>query len=229
MPEPVVANPRWFERKPWKDLFEIVSGIFQGLLLVYLGLLLVEALRPGTVTKFLRINWLLLAVVVTGVASVLTTRPQEEPERLLRRKDYILVGALALGAGFILWFKLDDLGWIQWPISILGGLLIGLVSLSVLMPEKPVADVVPPKTIPKISEKPKPAGPPKKPTAAQIVDPFRPVPPAPPKGSPIDVEAAKVGPAQWRFACPKCGSIGRTGNLGKILTCPKCRTRVIAR
>ena len=57
----------------WKQPVHIVGREFFGVALVtYLGLTLVETLLPGAVSNFFNLNYLLLVVLVTGVAMVLT-------------------------------------------------------------------------------------------------------------------------------------------------------------
>lgn len=207
MPEPARQAPKWFERRPWKDVFEVNLAVFQAFLIIYLVLLLLETLREGSVTRFLPLNGILLVVLVTGVAAVLTTKEQQEPERPLRRRDYVLVGLIAVGSWLILWYQLRDLGWIQYPVSLLGGLLVGLVSLSVLLPEKPEEEPV----------TREPAQP----------EPIRAEPPLEAPRPPKAYAAPRSPPgARIRFKCPTCATPGSLPieKAGARVKCPKCAT-----
>lgn len=207
VPGPDREAPRWFERRPWKDVFEVNLAVFQAFLIIYLVLLLIETLRAGAVTRFLPLNAILGVVLVTGVAAVLTTKENaEREERPPRVRDYVFIALIALGSWLILWYQLRNLGWIQYPVSILGGVLVGLVSLSLLLPE-PEEDPEAPKD--------------------QDPAPIRAEPPAsvPPRSATVPAPRSPPG-ARHRFKCPQCANPGSVPieKVGARVRCPKCAT-----
>lgn len=83
-------------------------------------------------------NWLLGWVIITGIISVVRKEPKKseeqskEVERRFSLKDWFFIFGLGiLGAGLI-FYKIKNLGWVAWPISIISGLLIILLSLIIL-------------------------------------------------------------------------------------------------
>lgn len=213
MPEPAREPPKWFERRPWKDVFEVNLAVFQAFLIIYLVLLLIETLRSGAVTRFLPLNAVLVVVLVTGVAAVLTTKENaEKDERPPRVRDYVFIGLIAVGSWLILWYQLRNLGWIQYPVSILGGLLVGLVSLSVLLPEQEE------EAEERASDSTSTSG------SIRTITTELPSEVAP-EARAYSAPRSPPG-ARFRFKCPSCARAGSVPleKVGAQVRCPQCRT-----
>ena len=69
-------------------------------------------------------NYILIVTIVLGVVTVLTYKPKEEKKQKLRRMDNYFIYLLGIAGAFLVYFKIKDLGWISYLISILSGVLI---------------------------------------------------------------------------------------------------------
>jgi hypothetical protein len=104
---------------------------FSYALLLYLVLFLLENVFPGFVSYTFDVNWFLIPVVIFGIAAsfVPEGKPTTEP---VTRKDIVVAGALAVLAGAIIYYKTKELGSISFVLSIVGSILIALVSAVIL-------------------------------------------------------------------------------------------------
>jgi small-conductance mechanosensitive channel len=110
---------------------EVISLLFQSLLVTYLILLLIEQIWGGSVSFYLNMNYLLVVVIIVGVLDVFSKHEKPKKEKVTRR-DYIFVSLLGILGFVILKFKTADLGWLSWVISVIAGILIVLLSILVL-------------------------------------------------------------------------------------------------
>lgn len=115
---------------------EIITNIFQSLLVTYLLLLLLEEVFPGFVSNYLNINYLLVIVIILGIVEVFYGK--EQKQKPATKKDKYLTYVLGVLGFIILKFKTVDLNVLSWIISIIGGILIILLGLLILEDEKPV-------------------------------------------------------------------------------------------
>ncbi len=74
--------------------------LFQSSLITYLLLTLAESLKDGYVSNFFNLNYLLLVVLVTGVAMVLTDENKPELIRRFRRRTAQAVINIAVKSAF---------------------------------------------------------------------------------------------------------------------------------
>lgn len=110
---------------------EIISYLFQALLVAYLILLLIEQIFSGSVSFYFNLNYLLIVVIVAGILDVFSyhkTKKEEKPTK----KDYFFIALLGIAGFIIIKFKTAQLGWLSWLISVIAGILIILLSLLVL-------------------------------------------------------------------------------------------------
>lgn len=110
---------------------EIINYIFQALLISYLILLLIEQIWIGSVSLYMNINYLLIAVIIIGILDVFSEHETPKKEKI-KWWDYLFVSALGILGFIIIKFKTGELGWLSWLISIIAGILIILLSLLVL-------------------------------------------------------------------------------------------------
>ncbi|HVY01342.1 MAG TPA: hypothetical protein VHA12_01080 [Candidatus Nanoarchaeia archaeon] len=118
-----------FQLKGYK--VEIISSIFQSLLVAYLILLLIEQIWVGSVSTYLNLNYLLIAVIVFGVLDVFSEHKKRK-EKPANWKDYTFISVLGILGFVIIKFKTVELEWLSWVISIIAGILIILISLLVI-------------------------------------------------------------------------------------------------
>jgi hypothetical protein len=110
---------------------DLVKTIFPILLVTYLLLILLEALFEGSVSSYLNLNYLLIAVIVFGIGALLAApgkaeRVKGEP---LTAKSIIIIICAGLGGAIIIWYKTREMGWLSYVISVVGGGLIVILSL----------------------------------------------------------------------------------------------------
>ena len=111
------------ENKLKKALIKLNKNVFQYLLIFYLVILLVNEYNDKLL-DFLNMNYILIVTIVLGVITVLTYKPKEEKKQKLRRMDNYFIYLLGIVGTFLVYFKIKDLGWISYLISILSGVLI---------------------------------------------------------------------------------------------------------
>jgi hypothetical protein len=110
---------------------DIINHIFQALLISYLVLLLVEQIWPFSVSLYFNLNYLLIAVILSGILDVFSEH-QEKKYKKPKWWDYVFISALGILGFIIIKFKTEELGWLSWLISIIAGILIVLLSILVL-------------------------------------------------------------------------------------------------
>ena len=109
---------------------ELISHLFQTLLVTYLILLLIEQIYTGFVSTYLNLNYLLILTIASGIADVFTKK--EKTKQTTTKKDYYLIYALGILGTIIIKFKTAELGYLSWIISIIAGILIILLSHLIL-------------------------------------------------------------------------------------------------
>ena len=109
---------------------ELISHLFQTLLVTYLILLLIEQIYTGFVSTYLNLNYLLILTIASGIADVFTKK--EKTKQTTTKKDYYLIYALGILGTIIIKFKTVELGYLSWIISIIAGMLIILLSHLIL-------------------------------------------------------------------------------------------------
>jgi len=113
---------------------EVISHLFQTLLVTYLILLLLEQIWPGFVSIYLNLNYLLGLTVVAGILDVFTKKKKVKEK--VKKSDYYLIYALGILGAIIIKYKTVDLNYLSWIISIIAGILIILLSHLILEDEK---------------------------------------------------------------------------------------------
>lgn len=112
---------------------ELLSFAFQVSLVSFLGMYLVESLRPGIIVPFFNINIFLWSAVVLGVLSTIWPMlvPEAKVEKRPNWKDYVWMVLLALGTVALVWYKISSIGWLVMVLAPLSGLIV--IGLSLLV------------------------------------------------------------------------------------------------
>ncbi len=110
---------------------ELVQTIFPILLITYLLLILLETIFEGSVSFYINLNHLLIIVIIVGVTAVLTAPSKVESakgEHLTAKSIFIIICA-GIGGAAIMWYKTQEIGWLSYVLSVVGGGLIVLLSM----------------------------------------------------------------------------------------------------
>ncbi len=113
----------------------ILSYVFQTLLVLFLVTLLVREFKPTLIDSLINTNWFMIVVIFFGVLSILFSPSYHEPKETkqgVTSKDIILIFALGVIGGIVLFLKLRHLGLIGNVITILGELIIIMLSWLIL-------------------------------------------------------------------------------------------------
>ena len=116
-----------------KALIHLNKNIFQYLLIFYLVILLVQEYNENFL-KFLNMNYMLILTIVLGIITVLTYKPKQVEKKKLTSLDNYFIYFLGIVGAVLVYFKINDLGWISYLISALSGILI--VTLNKLIVEE---------------------------------------------------------------------------------------------
>ena len=106
-----------------KALIHLNKNIFQYLLIFYLVILLVQEYNENFL-KFLNMSYMLILTIVLGVITVLTYKPKQIEKQKLTSLDNYFIYFLGVTGAVLVYFKINDLGWISYLISALSGILI---------------------------------------------------------------------------------------------------------
>jgi predicted membrane channel-forming protein YqfA (hemolysin III family) len=102
---------------------------FQILLFIFLITLLIQQFYPIEVESRININWFMFAVIVIGAISILFPIKEKKKEhKKPTKKDLITIILLGILSTIIIFLKLNELGWISYPISLLGGVMVIILS-----------------------------------------------------------------------------------------------------
>lgn len=121
----------------WQTILGVSKIVFEISLVVYLALFLIDEIASGFVSNFFNTNYILVICIVFGALTALNQKhePLPKPEAL-KKSDYILITGLGILAVILVFVKIKTIGWIAWPISILSGILIFLISYLFLNEDK---------------------------------------------------------------------------------------------
>lgn len=120
-----------------KIFINILNHLFNNLLLLYLILLLIEQIWEKSVSAYLNLNYLLIAVIITGILTMFTKQEQiKEKKKKITKKDYIFILSLSILGAVIVFFKTKELNILSYFISLLSGIIIFLLSYLILNEDK---------------------------------------------------------------------------------------------
>jgi len=120
----------WSENRYFRVVVTSIQQLFITLLVTYLILLLIETIFSGSVSRYLNLNYWLIAVIVTGVITVLSRQESEKcEEKSLDTANIISMVCIGLIGAALIWYKTREIGWLSYLISLAGGILIVLLSI----------------------------------------------------------------------------------------------------
>jgi hypothetical protein len=128
-----------FREKPIiNHCLKLNQELFSVMLVTYLLLLLLETIWEGFISLHLNLNQLLIIVIITGAIAVLTGKEdyeiKKEKESITTKDHIFIIGAGILGSG-IIYYKIQETGWLSYVISAMAGILIILLSILILEDE----------------------------------------------------------------------------------------------
>ena len=128
----------WSENRFFRAIVASIQQLFIILLVTYLVLLLIETIFPESVSRYLNLNYWLIAVIITGVVTVLSRQEsgtlKEKDEKTINTGSIITFVCIGLIGAALIWYKTREIGWLSYLISLVGGTLI--VVLSILIWQK---------------------------------------------------------------------------------------------
>ena len=125
----------WSENRFFRTIAASIQQLFLILLVTYLTLLLIETIFAGSVSRYLNLNYWLIAVIATGVVTVLSRQEREKSEeKSINKGNIITFVCIGLIGAALIWYKTRETGWLSYLISLGGGILI--VRLSILIWQK---------------------------------------------------------------------------------------------
>ena len=121
----------WPENRIFRAVVASIQQLFITLLVTYLILLLIETIFTTSVSRYLNLNYWLIAVIVTGVITVLSRQESKKREvkRTINKGNIITFVCTGLIGAALIWYKTRDTGWLSYLISLAGGILIILLSM----------------------------------------------------------------------------------------------------
>lgn len=116
---------------------ESLTITFHILLIAFLVTLLIQELKPGYIEQHLSMNYFLILVVVLGIVSI--TLGPKDGLRIhkiqvggLTERDYLLAALAGIIGASLICYKVSELGWLSFAISIVSGALLTLLSLVIM-------------------------------------------------------------------------------------------------
>jgi glycerol uptake facilitator-like aquaporin len=122
---------RIYRNRYCRFLVEFLRHLFLPALVTFLLLLLIDAVFPESVSRYINLNYWLIAVIVTGIIAVLsgTETGTERNESRSIRGDIIPIICFGVVGAAVVWYQTRDLGWLSYVISPVAGILIVLLTL----------------------------------------------------------------------------------------------------
>ncbi|UCG54302.1 MAG: hypothetical protein JSV32_06850 [Dehalococcoidia bacterium] len=125
---------RLTDNKLYRESKRIILYCFAMLFVFSLLLLLVETIWEQSISSYLNMNILMIVVIIFAIIVTLTQPDikEEGEHEKLGKKRAILTVCIGIGGGLIIWYKTNDLGWLSYLISIIGGGVTTLISLVIM-------------------------------------------------------------------------------------------------
>lgn len=102
--------------------------------MVFLLALLLQQFKPDFVEHHINLTYFLVLVIIFEIISILTAGEEKSPNpsEPLAKRDYVLVALAGIAGAVLVWYKIQDIGWLSYFIALISGVLIILLSILVL-------------------------------------------------------------------------------------------------
>lgn len=110
-----------------------IDYIFQFLLIILLFVLLINEFKK---IEFINLNYLLITVLVFGILTIFLRPEIKRKKQEITKKDYYFIILMGIAGIILIYIKTSSLGWLSYLISIIGGILIILLSILILEDDK---------------------------------------------------------------------------------------------
>jgi hypothetical protein len=123
---------RWSENRYFKTTAASIQQLFMILLVTYLLLLMIETIFPESVIRYLNLDYWLIAVIVAGLVTIFTRpeskKTEDKDEKAFDSGNIFTLVCIGVIGAAIIWYKTREIGWFSYLVSIVGGILIVLLS-----------------------------------------------------------------------------------------------------
>lgn len=155
--KPPSLNPLKERNRFIRWCLELLRELFLVLLITFLLLILVETIFEGSVSYYVNLNYLLIILIVVGIAAVLTTPGKAEMVKgeHLTTKSVLMIICAGIGGAAIIWYKTQEIGWLSYVISAVSGGLIVLLSMLIWRGDEEVKKEAERQAEKELKEKPK--------------------------------------------------------------------------
>ena len=114
-----------------KKYSNIIHLIFQGLLVSYLILIIIEEFL-GVISLYINLNFLLILILVFGSFSLLYSKEPDTKKEKISKSDHLFIIFVGVIGGILIYLKTQKLDWLSYVISISSTILIIISSYFVL-------------------------------------------------------------------------------------------------
>jgi hypothetical protein len=121
--------------KDHKTEYLLLEEIFKVSVVYYFVFYLLEQIFPGIISNFLNLNYILALVILTGFILVLGRGEEQEKSffsEKLTLKDWFFLISLSLLGSLIIFFKIREIGFYAYLISLISFFILILVPYFIL-------------------------------------------------------------------------------------------------
>ncbi|MFC1948305.1 hypothetical protein ACFLXY_10355 [Chloroflexota bacterium] len=125
---------RIVEHKIYRESIQVICYCFTISLITYLLLLLIETIWEKSVSGHFNMNILMIVVIIFAIIVTLTQPDikEEGEHEKPSKKSTIFSVCIGIGGVIIIWYKTNEIGWLSYLVSIIGGSMITLISLMIM-------------------------------------------------------------------------------------------------
>ena len=105
----------------------VIAEFFRAALVVGSIAMVLEVVRPGTVSYF--VNPLIILLSVVGSALVTIGLVPPKANITTQKSDWWFLGVLALAAGWVIGWTLRDFGWLAWVLGPITAMMVAAIGM----------------------------------------------------------------------------------------------------
>jgi heme A synthase len=116
----------------------LLQTLFSVTLVTYLLLILMETLFEGSVSSYLNLEYMLVVVIIIGIAASLTVSTKEKGSQARKPtlKNLLMIICAGVGGAVMVWYKIREIGWPAYVVSVVSGALIVILSIVIWQGDK---------------------------------------------------------------------------------------------